>query len=266
MPGKFDPDPQDPELVISDAPSLGTGTNDVESPPPNHRAVPKPTADDNPQSEEPPETREKPTETTGTKTANPSTSAPQGGRTRRRRNVVGNSAHVEEYRRLMEAGWSSFALERYAIHRYGEDIPASTFRSYKSRAKIAVPAHKFGDVVTPDNLTDIVGMRATLIQMQLARIGIDFEHEESMKKLFSGTGREIKLLDELLGSYKQDLQDLGAFPKAGELLRIQSESSGPSAAEAPKAKSLADALGIPEGDEPGMAKLLHLATHRANAG
>jgi hypothetical protein len=186
---------------------------------------------------------------------------PGGGRSKRRRNVVSRSPHREEYARLLEAGWTSTSMERYALHRYGEDIPAVTFRLYRKRIGCTQRPTKYGSV-TPESMVDILGARAEMIALQQARIAVDWGHEHSMAKLFGSTKAEIALLSQLLDAHKSDLQDLGVFPKAGETLTINGVAVRES--EAPRARSLAEALGVDPGSEAEMAKVLHLSLKAAS--
>jgi hypothetical protein len=148
---------------------------------------------------------------------------------KRRRNVIGNSPHRDDYIRLMKDGWSSVALERYALWRYQEQIPASTFRTYRSSknrdwnvstSTFNASRQNAEHALDPDVLLDLLHERAELIRLQKARIAIDHEHEVAMRKLFGSTAREIEVLDKLLQASKGDLQDLGLFPKAGETVQI----------------------------------------------
>lgn len=162
----------------------------------------------------------------------------------------------------MRAGWSSVALERYASHRFGEDIPSSTFRSYKRRAHIEIETSKLlGKEIDPDKTADVVATRQELIALQLDRIGIDAKHERDMSKLFSSTGREIELLSKLLDSAKADLQDLGVFPVAAQEMHV---TSGPGPADAPKYASLGDVISDPSRSEE-MAKVLHMVLPNGKA-
>jgi hypothetical protein len=180
-------------------------------------------------------------------------------RSRRRRSVIVSSAQREEYVRLMESGWSSMALERYAYHRYGEDIPASTFRAYKAKRGIKVEVSVMrGRDIDPDRTHDVVATRQELIALQMARIGIDAQHERDMKKLFGTTRGEISLLSMLLDAAKGDLQDLGLFPKAGETITVKGD--GPDPESIPKARTLAEAMGdgTALAESSDLAKVLHL--------
>jgi hypothetical protein len=159
---------------------------------------------------------------------------------------------------MMEAGWSSFAMERYAWHRFGEDVPASTFRAFKAKQHIVARSDRFSQT-DPDSLVDVVAARADLIRLQQARVAIDWGHEQKMMKLFSNNRSEIALLAQLLTEHRVDLQDLGLLPKAGEMLEIRA-SQPPE--ELPRHRSLAEALGQPgvaEETERQLARVLHLA-------
>lgn len=184
---------------------------------------------------------------------------PQGGRSRRRRNVVGASPHRDEYVALMKAGWSSLALERYAAYRYGEDVPARTFREYRTKMKIEAKVSPF-EKVDPDQVLDVVGARAELIRLQQLRIATDWKHEQSMGKLFGSTRAEVQTLNALLDAHRADLQALGVMPVAGEKIEI-STPERPSASNSPRAQTLGALLGM--GEDPAaqaeMAKVLHLA-------
>lgn len=186
--------------------------------------------------------------------------APQG-RSHRRRNVVGSSPNRDEYIRLLEAGWSSLTLERYAAYRYGEDIPAKTIRDYRAKKGIVVAVKPF-DRVTADQTVDVVGARAELIRLQQARIAIDWAHEQKMSKLFTGNRAEILLLSTLLSDHKGDLQDLGLMPKAGEKVEFTIPAK-PSVEDVPRALTLGALFGAPDADPiavAGMGRALHLAT------
>lgn len=187
--------------------------------------------------------------------------APPSGRSRGRRNVIGRSPHRDEYVRLLEAGWSSLALERYAAFRYGEEIPASTIRTFKQRKKIVVKVSPFKSI-DADQVVDVIGDRAELIRLQQARIAIDVEHEQQMKKLFSTTRGEIATLNALLDAHKADLQDIGVLPRAGQKIEID-DRRGPTAEEAPRAATLGALLGAPDADpevQSQLARVIWMAT------
>src|SRR5262245_61304666 len=94
-------------------------------------------------------------------------------RGRGRRNVVGGSPHRDDYVRLMEAGWSSATLERYAAFRYGEEISDRAFRRYRARRGIADPRTLRDDEKHPfDQPIDVLQERLDLIALQKARIDI----------------------------------------------------------------------------------------------
>lgn len=194
------------------------------------------------------------------------TGAPTG-RSRARRNVIGRSPNREEYERLLVGGWSSFALERYAAHRYGEEIPASTFRAYKARKGLAAEVSTLAKNADTDSMIDVIALRADMIRLQQSRIAIDVQHEQQMTKLFGSTKGEIALLDAMLSSHKADLQDLGLMPKAGDMLTIR--TPGPTPESAPRKRTLADLLGQPEmTTEQGIevAKVLHLVSKAGSNG
>jgi hypothetical protein len=188
---------------------------------------------------------------------------PGGARSKRRRNVVASSPHRAEYERLLGVGWTSMSLERYALHRYGEDIPAVTFRLYRKKLGLVRPSAQYRAVV-PESMVDVLGTRAELIALQKARIAVDWNHEQQMAKLFGTTRSEIQVLSGLLDAHKADLQDLGVFPKAGEKLTINGLPVSPD--ESPRARSLAEALGVEVADEAEVAKLLHLSLKAAESG
>ncbi len=187
----------------------------------------------------------------------------------RRKNVIGNSPHADEYTRLLQAGWSSLALERYAKFRYAEDIPAKTFRDYRQRKQIQAKLQTEA-TIDPDALIDIVAERAELIRIQKARIAVDVELEAEMNKLFSTTGKEIERLSELLDQYKGDLQDLGAFPKLGEIVRLGVPAAPPRDPEvdgdrvAPRARNLGELLATTPDKAAQLARMLHDALPMSN--
>jgi len=166
------------------------------------------------------------------------------------------------------------ALERYAAYRYGEDVPASTIRSFKQRKKIVSqrvdPEEMWPKVQSGDVLPDVIGLRAQMIELQRKRIAIDWGHEQSMNKLFGSTKGEIAELGRLLDALKGDLQDVGVMGKAGEKIEVSGRVEGPTPEQAPLAKTLGDLLGTADpGAEMELAKVLHLAAtngHRANGG
>jgi hypothetical protein len=143
-------------------------------------------------------------------------------RGRNRKNVIASSPHKNEYKKLLTAGWSSLAVERYAMFRYGEDIPAATIRAYRKSMRLQVtksPLRPAKDV-DPEQVIDVVLEQGELIRLQQARIAIDVKHEESMSKLFGGTRMEIRELSTLLKEYKETLQDLGLHPVRGVKLDL----------------------------------------------
>lgn len=141
--------------------------------------------------------------------------------------IINKSPHREEYRTLMQAGWTSFALERYAAYRYGETISASTFRTYKQRVVAQIPGWVTPAVLTGKNKAplmkageeariDIMDIRQQLILLQLQRVSVDVNTELNLGKLFNTTGREIEMLSKLLNEAKQDQIDFGILPKVAD--------------------------------------------------
>lgn len=180
------------------------------------------------------------------------------GRGRRRKNVVGNSPNREEYVRLMKAGWTSIALERYAMYRYGEDVPASTIRTYRNRLGIKIEPTFSVERVDPEAMIDPLRSRAELIQLQQARIRIDVKHEQDMGKLFGSTKAEIRELANLLTEHKSDLQDMGLFPKAGEKLEITHPDQVGSGSLVPRMQTLGELFGTDDDAQViSMARKLH---------
>lgn len=167
--------------------------------------------------------------------------------------------HREEYLRLLQAGWSSASLERYAALRYGEDIPASTFRTYRKRCKVETPVSVLlgGEQLDSDVTPDVLVRRQELIALQTARIAIDAQHERSMGKLFSSTRSEIQLLDGLLTALKTDLQDMGVLGKAADEVRFT--PIGAAQHDVPKLKSLGEVIGDDPAQQMALAKVLHMA-------
>lgn len=175
-------------------------------------------------------------------------------RSKARRNVVGGSPHRDEYVRLMQAGWSSPAIEKYAMFRYGEDMPERTIRAYRKRRGIKADGPLYSPQVF-DQPIDVLTARADLIALQRERVLIDVTHERTMQKLFGTTKAEIALLSTLLGEHKVDLQDLGLLPKVGVSMDVNVRTSPD---EAPRAASLADLFGADPAAEAELAKVLHL--------
>jgi hypothetical protein len=175
--------------------------------------------------------------------------------------VIGNSPHVDEYVRLLQNGWSSLALERYAMFRYGEDIPAKTFRDYRARKRIQAKAQADA-TIDPEALIDIVAERAELIRLQKKRVAADTALETKMGKLFRTTIKEIEHLSRLLDQYKEDLQDLGAFPKLGEVVRFGGSVPPRNPEEdgdrvAPRARNLQELLTTTPDKAAQLARMLH---------
>lgn len=142
-------------------------------------------------------------------------------RSRKRKNVIGSSPNREEYDRLLQNGWSSIAVSRFALFRHGEDIPDRTIRLYRKRKGWDVlKSDMQGKDVDPDVIIDILAERSELIRLQKNRIGIDTAHERTMNKLFSGTRHEVLALSQLIDRAKEDMQDFGLFPKLGEIHNV----------------------------------------------
>lgn len=181
---------------------------------------------------------------------------------------MSRSPHRQEIEDLLRAGWSSLAIERYLLFRYGEDIPASTIRTYRSRKKIeAIVGRSPLEGLEPDSVQDVLSIRSQLIQLQQARIAVDWKHEQSMSKLFGSTKGEIAALSALLDAHKADLQDLGVFPKAGTTLTVQEGLPVESGETAPRARTLGELVGQAEMDpaaEMALARVLHLADRKTS--
>lgn len=183
---------------------------------------------------------------------------PLTGKKRRKKkqtpgSVLAQSAHTEEYCKLMAANWTSFSLERYAAYRYGETIKASTFRNYKARRAASNPKWlqeydvkaKNGDplVSKRDELRlDVMGIREQLALLQLQRLAVDVKTEMNMGKLWSGTHREIQLASDLLDKIKTDQQDFGILPKVVEETQVTVRDLPGDVA--PRHTTLGEALGI----------------------
>lgn len=168
---------------------------------------------------------------------------------------------------MIEAGWTSKAIERYAWHRYGEEIPDSTIRTYKAKHGIERKTPTMFTSVDPDEVIDTLGMRQELIRLQASRIQIDTAHETNMRKLFSSSRAEIALLNSLLSDHKADLQDLGLFPRLGMEMTVHGGVPA-EAPDLPKARTLGEALGNPAASpeqQAAMGRLLHLATSNGHS-
>lgn len=202
----------------------------------------------------------------------------------RAKNIIAKSPHKDVYRKLLENGWSSLALERFALITYGEDIPSRTFRTYRKSMNLTVTKRVAApeEDLDPEALVDVLAERSELIRLQKARLAIDVGHEVKMGKLFSTTRGEIDMLNRMLDSYKGDLQDLGAFPKLGEVHRVQiggnagtgdpdedgqvtgAMNATYAARRALPAKNLADLLSTTPDVERQMARMLHDALPSMN--
>lgn len=178
-----------------------------------------------------------------------------------RRNVIANSGHREDYERLLEAGWSSVSLEKYAAYRFNEQIDASTFRRYRQRmeldaAKVESPDGRLAKL-RRDELIDIVQARADLIRLQKARVWTDVGLEigdRGMGKLFRTTRHEIALLSEMLTAHAEDLQALGVLTKPDERIEVTKQSSLPELEN----RRLGEILGS-DADEESLARVVNLA-------
>lgn len=132
---------------------------------------------------------------------------------------VTRSPNRDDYVELMKMGWSSIRLENYALVRYGEKIPAVTFRTYKHRHKIEVEQDSLTTRISsfnPEDILDITRIRAELTQAQRERIAIGLEQERERKTLKPTMRAELALLNQLLDSMKADQQDLGIMGKAAD--------------------------------------------------
>lgn len=177
---------------------------------------------------------------------------PTRERSRRRRNVIGQSMHRDEYVRLMKAGWSSASLERYAAWRNGEDIPASTFRTYKKRLQLDVQKSRVLDgQFDTDALPDVLTKRLELIELQTQRLAIDAQHERDMRKLFGSTKSEIALLNTLLNEMRQDLVNVGMYGEGQAEAIVEPDL--------PRYRTIGEVL---EGDEQQLAEVLHMILPR----
>lgn len=176
---------------------------------------------------------------------------PKRRRSHSRKSVLNGSAHKEEYLRLMQEGWSSGALERYAAYRYGETITASAFRTHKARIKAQKP-----DWLKPEHLTgkerkavtedgdhrvDVMKIRHQLAVLQMQRISTDVKTELDLGKLFSSTKGEIELLNSLLDRIKADEEDYGIRQPVATQQEVTVRDLP--ADVAPRHQTLADALG-----------------------
>lgn len=179
-----------------------------------------------------------------------------------RKSVLNQSPHLEEYLRLMmDENWSSFALERYASYRYGEEISASTFRTKKARIRAQKPADvkpqqltgKSAKEFDVDHRVDVMKIRNQLAVLQMQRISVDVKTEMDLGKLFSSTKGEIDMLNTLLDRIKADEEDYGIRAKAIE--QTQVTVSDLPATVAPKHATLAAALGAGGLDQAQLIKV-----------
>jgi hypothetical protein len=177
--------------------------------------------------------------------------------------VLNQSPHLDEYIRLMQQGWSSFALERYASYRYGEKIAAATFRTRKSRMMAqktdwVTPDHLTGKsnaaIADPEHRVDVLKIRHQLAVLQMQRISLDVKTELDLGKLFSSTKGEIDMLSSLLDKIKQDEEDFGLREKVADRATVTVQDLP--AQVAPRHDTLAAALGAGGLDQ---AQLINVA-------
>jgi hypothetical protein len=181
-------------------------------------------------------------------------------RSKSRRNIIGSSPHREDYHRLLAAGWSSYSLEKYAMNRFGEDIPARTFRLYKKRKGIVAPADPLKEI-SLDDIPDVLQERIRILLLQKARIAIDAEHERNMNKLFGGLGREIELYSKLLTELRSDLQEVGLLARDGESSTLPNEARD----AGPRYRTLGEAFNATGAQESELGKVLHLFMQNGHA-
>jgi hypothetical protein len=176
--------------------------------------------------------------------------------------VLNSSPHLEEYLRLMESGWSSQALERYASYRYGEVIASSTFRTRKARMLAQKPASvkmseltgKSGsEIADAEHRVDVMKIRNQLAVLQMQRISLDVKTELDLGKLFSSTKGEIDMLNTLLDKIKQDEEDFGLRAKVADETKVT--VSDLPAQVAPRHDTLAAALGAGGLDQAQLIKV-----------
>jgi hypothetical protein len=171
------------------------------------------------------------------------------------------SPYRDDYVRLIEAGWSSVSLERYAKYRYDEKIPASTFRNHMRRIeKNADPSKRLAITDKDKNQlsgteVDVMGVRQQLIVLQIQRLAVDSQHEFQMNKLFTSTREEMKLLSSLLNEAKADQMDFGVIKhRAGDELP---DVPAPTPSNSPRHASLGALMGLEPGQDPlGMVEAL----------
>lgn len=194
----------------------------------------------------------------------------QKTRSKKRHNVIARSKHREDFEKLMKANWSSAAIERYALWRYGEDIPEITIRKYRLRKKINAAGEKRYTLTRERSLDemvveslDVLGQRAQLIALQVKRIDDQQKQEVSGRHADASLRQEVLALNTLLDSEKADMQDLGMFPKQGDEITIRSGREDKMEETVPRYQTLGDALGFDkidaDGDEAEAAKIIHMA-------
>jgi hypothetical protein len=152
-----------------------------------------------------------------------------------RRSLVDTSEHREEIEYfLIEARWGTRTLAKYLELRYDVKISPSTLRTWRSRRirqlreQGRLPSHWDEPEENPESaparvrrmlnipveIPDVLARRIMLANMQEARIAIDLTHELSMGKLFNTQVKEIDMLNRLWTSIREDMQELGLFPRS----------------------------------------------------
>jgi len=141
-----------------------------------------------------------------------------------KKNIVDQSPYRAEIRKMLIDGWSTIALEAYLAKKYEMKISHQMLRYYRDNhiSKFErLGWDNFLDMKKEASLhIDIIGNRARLIMHQIERLEYSSKIEKSSGFLIAERGRQIALLNELLNDHKQDLQDVGLFPKAPEELNI----------------------------------------------
>ena len=178
-----------------------------------------------------------------------------------RRDVIASSPNKDDYERLIEAGWSSLSLERYAALRFGERIDGSLFRRYRQKMNTTIekadPEDEKLARLRRDELIDIVQERADMIRLQKQRVMTDVGLEigsSGMGKLFQTTRFEIELLSDMLSAHAEDLQTLGVMPKANQQVEVTHRTGSPE----PEKRTLQEIMGS-DADSETLATVVHLA-------
>ena len=141
----------------------------------------------------------------------------------RRNHVIASSPNCEEYVELMRNGWTSTRLEQYALVRYGEVIPAGTFRTFKHRRKIVEyrndPVSEKLSQLAKDNLQDPTALRSELASWLREVVAIQVTQAQTGR-----IPRDLKATalayNQILNDVKQDQQDIGIMGKAGENIQL----------------------------------------------